>query len=101
MVQAYDKGTEEDEKFVQNLGIFLTTFLKEHLSLIESQPDLQQHLITALSYLINISYVQDAGVHPPQPSLLPLIVFTVICARSLLQHGPWIVARYTVSANMP
>jgi hypothetical protein len=70
-LQAYEKGTEEDEKFVQNLAMFLTTFLKEHLVLIETQPDLQQHLITALSYLINISYVQDAGVLPPQ----------------LLQHG--------------
>ena len=62
VVQAYEKGTEEDEKFVQNLAMFLTTFLKEHLGLIESQPDLQQPLITALTYLINISYVQDAGV---------------------------------------
>lgn len=65
MAQAYEKGTEEDEKFVQNLAMFLTTFLKEHLSLIETQPDLQQSLITALSYLINISYVQDAGQCPP------------------------------------
>ena len=63
-LQAYEKGTEEDEKFVQNLAMFLTTFLKEHLSLIETQPDLQSPLITALTYLINISYVQDAGVPP-------------------------------------
>jgi exportin-1 len=60
-LQAYESGSEDDEKFVQNLAIFLTTFLKEHLQLIESQPDLQHCLITALSYLINISYVLDAG----------------------------------------
>lgn len=62
MVQAYASGTEEDEKFVQNLALFLTTFLKEHLPLIESSSELNPALVSALSYLVKISYVQDAGV---------------------------------------
>lgn len=63
-LQAYENGSEEDEKFVQNLALFLTTFLKEHLPLIEGNTELNPALVSALSYLVRISYVQDAGAFP-------------------------------------
>lgn len=64
-LQAYENGTEEDEKFVQNLALFLTTFLKEHLPLVEGNTELNPALVSALSYLVRISYVQDSGAHTP------------------------------------
>jgi exportin-1 len=61
-VQAYEQGTEDEEQFVQNLAMFLTTFLREHLLLIEGADQLRQPLTMAMSYLINISYVRNTGV---------------------------------------
>ena len=37
--EAYAKGGDEEQKFVQNLALFLCTFLKEHGSLIEKPPN--------------------------------------------------------------
>lgn len=60
-MQAYEQGTDEDELFVQNLALFLTAFLQEHLALIENTESLRPQLILALQYLVKISYVQNAG----------------------------------------
>ena len=38
---AYQKGTDDEQKFIQNLSLFLCTFLKEHAMLIERKQDLQ------------------------------------------------------------
>lgn len=74
-VQAYENGTEEDEKFVQNLALFLTTFLKEHLPLIEGNAELKPALVSSFSYLVRISYVQDPGAHcVAEWSLLSLLL---------------------------
>ena len=60
-MQAYEQGSEDDEQFVQNLALFLTSFLREHLQLIEGAERLRQQLTTALTYLVKISYVQNSG----------------------------------------
>jgi hypothetical protein len=60
-VQAYEQATEDGEQFVQNLAMFLTTFLREHLLLIEGAEHLRQTLKMAMSYLIKISYVRNTG----------------------------------------
>ena len=48
---------------MQNLALFLTSFLREHLTLIENSqtPNLRPQLTSALQYLVKISYVQNSG----------------------------------------
>lgn len=58
---AYEAGTEEDQQFVQNLSLFLTSFLRQRLPLVESQLSLHPPLLLALEMLIKISYVDDSG----------------------------------------
>jgi exportin-1 len=38
---AYTNGTDEEQNFVQNLSLFLCTYLKEHGQLIEKKADMQ------------------------------------------------------------
>ena len=35
--QAYVNGTDDEQKFIQNLAMFLSTFLKEHGYLLEKK----------------------------------------------------------------
>ena len=35
--QAYVNGTDDEQKFIQNLAMFLSTFLKEHGHLLEKK----------------------------------------------------------------
>ena len=35
--EAYTNGRDDEQKFIQNLSLFLCTFLKEHGQLIESK----------------------------------------------------------------
>ncbi|XP_072023623.1 exportin-1-like [Amphiura filiformis] len=60
--QAYATGRDEEQNFIQNLSIFLSTFFKEHVSLIERKPDLQDVLIEAHQYLILISEVDETEI---------------------------------------
>jgi len=65
MRAAYDAGSEDDQQFVQNLALFLTSFLRQRLPLIESQPALHPPLMLAIGMLIKISYVDDSGARLP------------------------------------
>ncbi|KAF6138325.1 hypothetical protein GIB67_001554 [Kingdonia uniflora] len=56
---AYANGSSEDYVFIQNLALFLTSFYKAHIRLLESTPDNRTALLTGLEYLIDISYVDD------------------------------------------
>lgn len=38
--EAYQGGTDDEQNFIQNLSLFLCTFLKEHAQLIEKKPEL-------------------------------------------------------------
>ena len=38
---AYNTGSDEEQNFVQNLSLFLCTFLKEHGTLVEKKPEMQ------------------------------------------------------------
>ncbi len=60
--EAYEKGTDDQQKFVQNLALFFTNFLRGHLSLFEGTPENQAALLLGLEYLINISYVDNIEV---------------------------------------
>ncbi|GAX79005.1 hypothetical protein CEUSTIGMA_g6445.t1 [Chlamydomonas eustigma] len=60
--EAYEKGTDDQQKFVQNLTLFFTGFFKGHLQHLESNVENQQALILGLEYLVNMSYVDNIEV---------------------------------------
>ena len=43
--EAYQRGTDDEQIFIQNLSLFLCTFLKEHAPLIEKRQDLNEALM--------------------------------------------------------
>lgn len=59
---AYSNGQDEEQKFIQNLSLFLCTYLKEHGNLIEKRTDLQDTLLAALHYLLLISEVEEVEI---------------------------------------
>lgn len=42
---AYSNGKDDEQNFIQNLSLFLCTFLKEHGQLIEKRPNLREALM--------------------------------------------------------
>jgi exportin-1 len=55
---AYRNGRDDEQNFIQNLSLFLCTYLKGHGVLLEQKAELQQTLLEALHYLVLISEVQ-------------------------------------------
>ena len=43
--EAYQAGTDDEQNFIQNLSLFLCTFLKEHAQLVEKKNDLHSLLM--------------------------------------------------------
>ncbi|KAK3780651.1 hypothetical protein RRG08_028099 [Elysia crispata] len=60
--EAYQGGTDDEQNFIQNLSLFLCTFLKEHAQLVEKKQELHQLLVEALQYLILISHVEEVEI---------------------------------------
>ncbi|XP_076311781.1 exportin-1-like isoform X2 [Tachypleus tridentatus] len=60
--EAYSNGQDEEQKFIQNLSLFLCTYLKEHGSLIEKRTELNETLLAALHYLLLISEVEEVEI---------------------------------------
>ena len=58
---AYAMGTDEDQKFVQNLALFLCAFLREHGQLLECDQH-KETLLKALSGLLMISEVEEVEI---------------------------------------
>nr|NVI73602.1 embargoed [Cucujiformia] len=58
---AYAQGQDQEQNFIQNLALFLCTFLKEHGNIAETSvpPD---HLRNALRYLVLISEVEEVEI---------------------------------------
>lgn len=56
---AYACGQDQEQNFIQNLALFLCTFLKEHGILAEHQTPV---LVNALSYLVLISEVEEVEI---------------------------------------
>jgi len=42
---AYSNGKDDEQNFIQNLSLFLCTFLKEHGQLVERRPNLRESLM--------------------------------------------------------
>ncbi|XP_062189528.1 protein EXPORTIN 1A-like [Phragmites australis] len=59
---AYANGSNEEQAFIQNLALFLTSFFKNHIRILESTPENRAALLLGLDYLIEISFVDDTEV---------------------------------------
>lgn len=60
---AYANGTDDEQKFIQNLSLFLCTYLREHGQYLEKPThDYNLPLINALTYLIQISDVEEVEI---------------------------------------
>lgn len=60
----YEDSSDADQEFVQNLALFLTSFLASHLRILEQAPDndSKEALLNAHFYLIKISRVEDREI---------------------------------------
>ncbi|KAI9273988.1 nuclear export factor CRM1 [Helicostylum pulchrum] len=58
----YENSSDDDQEFVQNLAIFLTSFLASHVQTIERAPGTHDLLINSHYYLIKISRVEDREI---------------------------------------
>ncbi|ODQ63898.1 hypothetical protein NADFUDRAFT_52886 [Nadsonia fulvescens var. elongata DSM 6958] len=59
--QAYANSATRDQEFIQNLGLFLSSFLSNHLKIIEQQEN-KELLINAHLYLIKISQIEEREI---------------------------------------
>lgn len=60
--EAYSQGQDTEQNFIQNLSMFLCTFLKEHGALVENSTELRDTLMAALHYLVLISEVEETEI---------------------------------------
>ncbi|KAJ4428918.1 exportin-1 [Periplaneta americana] len=59
--EAYARGQDQEQNFIQNLAMFLCTYLKEHGTLVEKK-QLNEVLMKALHYLVLISEVDEVEI---------------------------------------
>ncbi|KAK7791784.1 hypothetical protein R5R35_002617 [Gryllus longicercus] len=59
--EAYSQGQDHEQNFIQNLAMFLCTFLKEHGNLLEKEEP-NGCILKALHYLVLISEVEEVEV---------------------------------------
>lgn len=63
VAKVYAAGGDIAQEFVRHLTLFVTGFLKSHLSLLESYDDSTRHaLYTSLTFLLRISRVDDPTI---------------------------------------
>lgn len=60
--EAYNNGRDDQQNFIQNLALFLCSFLKEHGNLLEEKSELKTSLLEGLHYLVLISEVEDMEI---------------------------------------
>jgi exportin-1 len=59
---AYENGSETDRLFIQKLALFLSSFFKAHLKVLEETPETQPVLVTGLYYLVRVSEVKETEI---------------------------------------
>lgn len=59
---AYKKGTDSEQKLVQNLALFLSTFMTTHKHFVMRPHAKSDEIKKGLMYLVKISYVDDVEV---------------------------------------
>ncbi|ODV83665.1 hypothetical protein CANARDRAFT_29881 [[Candida] arabinofermentans NRRL YB-2248] len=57
--RTYKYANSQDQEFLQDLAMFLVTFLSNHLTPLEQDKSLEQYLLAAHSYLINLSRIEE------------------------------------------
>ncbi|RCH87432.1 Karyopherin transporter, partial [Rhizopus stolonifer] len=62
IAEVYENSNDDDQEFVQNLALFLTSYLSTHLKTVERYPGSHELLINAHFYLIKISRVEDREI---------------------------------------
>lgn len=60
--EAYNSGRDDEQNFIQNLALFLCSFLKIHGNLLEEKDELKTSLLEGLHYLVLISEVDDIEI---------------------------------------
>lgn len=60
--EAYTNGRDDEQNFIQNLALFLCSFLKEHGNLLEEKAELKTCLLEGLHYLVLISEVEEIEI---------------------------------------
>lgn len=60
--ESYSNGQDDEQKLIQNLALFLCTFLKEHGALVEKAENLKELHLSALYYLLLISEVDEVEI---------------------------------------
>ncbi|XP_055956822.1 exportin-1 [Patella vulgata] len=60
--EAYQSGTDDEQNFIQNLSLYLCTYLREHAQLVEKKLDLHPLLMDSLQYLCMISEVEEVEI---------------------------------------
>ncbi|XP_021309740.1 protein EXPORTIN 1A isoform X2 [Sorghum bicolor] len=55
----YANGSNEEQAFIQNLALLLTSFFKNHMRILEKTPENRAALLLGLDYLLEISFVDD------------------------------------------
>jgi len=59
---AHANGSDDEQAFVANLALFLTSFFRAHISLLETSAEGQAALMAGLEVLLQCSYVEDTEV---------------------------------------
>lgn len=57
--KSYETANSTDQSFLQDLAMFLTTFLGTHLIPLENNQDLRELLLVSHNYLISLSKIQE------------------------------------------
>lgn len=52
--EAYKHGRDDEQNFIQNLSLFLCTFLKEHGQLIEKRTELSETLLEVCGHMLTV-----------------------------------------------
>ena len=78
----YSRSSFEDQHFIADLAIFLSSFFKNHLPILET-PQHRDVLLQAHEYLAKITYVDDIEVFKIT------LEYWHMLAESLYQESPW------------
>lgn len=57
--KSYEVANSNDQSFLQDLAMFLCTFLNNHLKALETSPDLDKLLLISLEYLVELSRIEE------------------------------------------
>lgn len=57
--KSYQVANSNDQSFLQDLAMFLCTFLNNHLHALEASPNLNELLLVSLEYLIELSRIEE------------------------------------------